>query len=254
MLSFERRNAICDIVEKQGRADIAGLVKLFGVSAETIRKDLILLEKNRHIRRVHGGVIPYGGRALTLGLSERLDVCRDKKAELCRLALDLIENGDWIFLDAGSTTSELIPLLAERFTGLHIVTYYLPVARLLGNVPGFEIYMCGGKYDPAEDMFYGDITLSELSSLRVGKSFICPSGISLASGATSCHYSITASMQTAATIGDKVYVLADSEKFEKTGNFKLFDLDAVDAVITDGGLDDGIFDLYTEKGIRIVRG
>lgn len=251
MLSFERRNAICELVEKQGRADISELVKLFDVSAETIRKDLILLEKNKQLRRVHGGVIPYSRSVARLTLTARLDHCRDKKRELCEYACRFIENGDWIFLDAGSTTSEFIELLADRFTELHIVTYYLPVVKRLGHLKGFDIMLCGGRYNCEEEMFCGELTVQALDRLHVDKAFVCPSAVSLKNGMMCCHYEYIDVMRKGIDICDQLFVLADSEKIEAAGNFKLGELTGT--VITDSALSDDIFDLYTQKDITIVR-
>ena len=254
MLSFERRNAICDIIKRQGRADMAELVNKFGVSSETVRKDLILLEKQGHLRRVHGGALLIGGSVPTLSLDQRAELHRDKKRELCRYALSLIEEDDWLFLDAGSTTDELIPLLAENFKRLHIVTYHATLVSRLSSCPDFEIFVCGGRLEQTEEYFYGPLTEAALRSFRVDKAFICPSAFSLDAGATSCHFECISIMQTAAGIADKVYILADSEKIEKIGNFRLFGADKPDGIVTDSNINEEIYSLYRENGIRVIRG
>ena len=253
MLSTERRNAIYDIVKKQGRADITELVKRFGVSAETVRKDLILLEKQGHVRRVHGGALRIGGSIPVLSLDQRADLHRDKKQELCHYVLSLIEEDDWIFLDAGSTTNELLPLLAEKFRRLHIVTYHATLVNRLSSCPDFEIFVCGGRLEQAEEYFYGPLTEAALRSFRVNKAFICPAAFSLEAGATSSHFACNSLMQAAADIADKIYLLADSEKLEKRGNFCLFEAERVDSVVTDSAICDEIFELYRENGIKVVR-
>lgn len=254
LLSFERRNAIYDIIKKQGRADITELVNRFGVSAETVRKDLILLEGRGLVRRVHGGALRVGGAVPVLSLDQRSVLHRDKKQELCRYALSLIEEDDWLFLDAGSTTDELLPLLSERFKRLHIVTYHATLVNRLSSCPDFEIFVCGGRLEQAEEYFYGPLTEEALRSFRVAKAFICPSAFSLKVGATSNHFTCNVLMKAAADIADKVYLLADSEKLEKRGNFLLFEAEKVDGIVTDSALCDEIFELYRENGIKVVRG
>lgn len=253
MLSFERRKTICEIIEQHGRADIAELVKRFGVSAETIRKDLILLESNGRLRRVHGGAIPYGGSVPLLDLSQRIPLCIEQKRELCRYTCRFINNGDSIFIDTGSTTNELADLLAEKFDRLHIITAYAPFAERLGKVKGFEVIMCGGLYEPKEKMFYGSIAVDTLRQLHVSKAFICPSAVSINGGAFCNIYPALDIMKTAADISDTVYLLADSEKLEKSGNFRIFATDRAEAVITDSSVSDDICNIYDEHGIRLIR-
>ena len=254
MLSFERRNKICDIVEAQGSADVASLVQQFGVSAETIRKDLILLEKNNRIQRIHGGVIPCSKAVPSMTFEVRKDYCREQKRELSEYAARFIENGDWIFLDFGSTTIELAEVLAQKFEQLHIVTHSATVFNRLAHVKNFELILCAGHYDREEDAFFGDLVIDALDRLHINKAFLCPAAISLKYGIMDCNELSIRIQRKVIESSNQVILLADSEKFEKTANYMLCGIQDPAVIVTDSGLNDQIYHLYTENDINIIRG
>lgn len=254
MLTYERRNEICRRIEKNGSVTIPELLQAFDVSAETLRKDLIVLEKDKLLRRIHGGAIPYTTAVTHKHLAERYDMSQDKKRELSRYALQFISNGDYIAIDSGSTAAEFAEVLTEAFTELHIVTYSNYLFQRLFRQPGFDVILCGGKYYREEDCFYGELTLQALRNLHVDKSFLCPAAVSLEFGLSDNEDLLHALQRELTQIADKHYILANSDKIEKRATFRLRDLATTDILITDSGVPEGIVTMYEEKGINIIRG
>ena len=98
MLTYERRNEICRLIETKGNVALPDLLQRFGVSAETLRKDLIVLEKNKQLRRIHGGAIAYTTAVAHKNLSARYDTAQEQKRELSYYAGQFVCNGDYIAL------------------------------------------------------------------------------------------------------------------------------------------------------------
>lgn len=253
MLSYERRSRICAQLEQQGSVTIAALAREYGVTTETVRKDLLLLEKNGSLQRVHGGAVLPSRRATGEKLSVRMDMACAHKQELSRYAARFIEDGDCLALDAGSTAAALCDVLAAQFTRLRIITYSTLVFEKLCDIDGFEVILCGGKRLPDEDALYGPLTAAALQGLHADKAFVFPLAVSLSAAVTTGSYEITELQRLLLQIADRVLVLADSDKFEKNATYRLCDFSRVSALVTDSALDDALYTLYTENGITVIR-
>ena len=254
MLAKERQNQICEILKQNGTVETAKLAELFHVSVETIRKDLIILEKQNAILKIHGGAIAKAELKPKQTLSVRCEENHLQKRALARKAMEFISEGDIIGIDEGSTAIIFAELLKETFSKLCIVTYSLDVLNILSECDGFELILCGGNYMKDEKIFYGRQTLEALEKLHIQKAFVFPSAISLDAGI--CGY-VDQILQIQAKLiqsADAVYILADSEKFEKTAFRQLCENDNKFTYITDGELNLDIKKAYEEKNIKIFMG
>src|SRR5919202_1869391 len=133
----ERQHAIAALVADRGRIQVAAVAEEFGVTMETVRRDLAVLERAGMLRRVHGGAVPSG--ALTLvetGLGERHGTRTEQKRKIAAAALDLLPGLDGsLILDGGSTTAAL----ADALPGdrrLFVATNSVPIAGRLAVAPG----------------------------------------------------------------------------------------------------------------------
>ncbi|MCI8387179.1 MAG: DeoR/GlpR transcriptional regulator [Clostridiales bacterium] len=254
MFANERYNSIISSIESHGSVTVSELMKQFGVSVETIRRDLAYLEKHGMLRRVHGGAISVSdGSKVFDTLDKRVEENRELKCELSRAALELIHEDDSIAIDSGSTTNELAMLLRERFERLSIVTFSLDIIEMLRDKSGFRLIIPGGIYMPSERIFCGFYTEEALSRLHVSKSFIAPSSISERFGITiniDYFYNLQKAMM---KISDRKVILADSTKFETASPIRLCGLDDIDTIITDSSLDDEIYRSYIRKNVNLIR-
>ncbi len=254
MFAIERQQAILNIIDEKGNVTISELGSLFRVSTETIRKDLLILEKNGMLVRTHGGAVSNSRNKAFLPLSERLKEHVPEKAELCGYAVQFIQNGDIIAIDAGSTAIELSKLIAGMFTRLTVVTYSLDVFKILSPVSGIDVLLCGGIFNARENFFKGDLTLNMINQIHTMKLFLFPSAVSLKFGISDYTNDSLPLQQALMHNTDKVFVLADSEKLEKNAFIKLGDIPDEYTIITDSGVSDEIFDLYIKNNINIVKG
>ncbi|MBQ4516782.1 MAG: DeoR/GlpR transcriptional regulator [Clostridia bacterium] len=254
MFASERQELICKILQKKGAVTVSELTKAFSISIETARRDLLFLEDKKLLQRVHGGAISTGRMSQNQDYSARIDENKALKHELCEYAADLINEGDIIALDSGTTAIELAEIIKIRFKNLTVVTHDPNIFHILSENETLKLILAGGHFCKEENAFYGPIATSVYENLHVSKAFVFASAISLKFGVSGFSEIMTPVQKTILDISDKVIVCADSDKFEKTALIKLCDLNENHTYITDSNLSDSIFELYAENNLNIVKG
>ncbi len=255
MFANERYRIILSKLAEKRSVSASELTEIFGVSMETVRRDLAHLESLGRLLRVHGGAVALNEEKVTKSpLEQRLVERADKKRELSHYAIPFIHEQDVIAIDSGSTTIELAHRLCENFRQLTVITYSKDILDILTQKSSFAVRLIGGDYLPDERLFYGFLAEDALRRLRASKCFICPSAVSLRCGVSITvkeYYNLNQGMM---AMSDCTYILADSSKIEATAPIRLCELDAVDAIVTDSGVDRQILSLYRERGIDLVCG
>lgn len=253
MFASERYDIIIGLIDRHRSVTVTELCERFGVSIETVRRDLAYLEKNRKLKRVHGGAVSLSANNIEFAsLSVRIDDNIDKKRELSEYAMDFISEGDVIALDSGSTATEFTSVLCEHFKNLTIVTFSMDVVQIASERSNFRIVCLGGTYLAEERLFHGYMAEEAASGLHTDKCIIFPSSLSYNFGAMTALEEAVGVEKALIRASDKVYILADSSKFEANSPIRLMDLTDADAVITDSCLDERISGLYRENGINLI--
>lgn len=254
MLAKERQDIIYDMIQNKGVVTTSTLVDFFGVSIETIRRDLLTMEQNEKLTRVHGGAVAKSGMKPFKELKERNKEFGKQKYELSSKAAEFVSDGDIVGIDSGSTAISFAGVLKERFSKLTVVTHCMDVFEILSGHKDFTVILCGGHYLREENAFYGELTLDMLNSLHIQKAFIFPSTISLKYGIYDYQKELYQIQKQMIRSSDEIYILADSSKFEKTGLLKLNNMKQEYIYITDHSLQDEIVKLYKETGLKIYLG
>ena len=148
MLAEERRIRILQMLEEKNAVQLGELATLFRVSTETVRRDLLALEKQGRLQRTHGGAISMSRMAPDHILTTRIGEHQDLKIELSQRAAQLVHEGETLALDSGSTSAEFAKVLAQRFHELTVLTHSLDVVQALRRAPGIRIILCGWKPRP----------------------------------------------------------------------------------------------------------
>jgi DeoR/GlpR family transcriptional regulator of sugar metabolism len=231
----ERQAQIAELVSTQGRARNGELARRFGVSEPTIRKDLSALQRRGLVKRTHGGAIalhPLVDREL----AGREATHRDAKHAIARVCLGLIESGDAIFLDSGTTIGSLAAALAaeplERRSNLSVLTNTLEVARVVAELPSIEHVLLGGQLRPASGSVIGALTLHDLQRFTVDIAFIGVSGFS----DLGISVGSVAEAEVKATVIERarrVVVPVDHTKVGATDFARICELDEIDTVVMD---------------------
>ena len=251
MLAKNRQDKIMEMIRKDGAVTVAALTRLFAVSAETIRRDLLAMEEEHLLQRVHGGAVSLGEMKPFQSLAYRNEEHTDRKRALAEKAAGFVEEGDIIGIDSGSTAILFAEALKARLTRLTVVTHSMDVFEVLGKHADFKVILCGGYFKKEENTFYGSLTIDMLDKLHMQKVFLFPSAVSLQYGICDFEDDLYAVHKKLLECGDRVYVLADSSKFESRALLKLDDVKPEYVFVTDDRLSAELFDLYRENKIDV---
>lgn len=249
MLADERYNFIVKRIQENGAADTDELVNLLGVSSETVRRDLIKIEKAGLCTRVHGGAIRNNEFVQPSMIFNRIVINENLKIELAKKAAKFVNENDIIGIDCGSTTVAFAQMLKENFEHLTIITYSLSVFEILKSK--FKVVLCGGLFDEGENAFYGNVAVSQMSELHTQKLFLAPSAISVKSGIRDYNEDLILVQKAMYNNSDKVFILADSTKFEKSALYKIDDISSKVTIITDNRLSVDIRGIYSDNNIIV---
>jgi len=240
MLVEERRNQLLEVIRAKRFASLPELAELLAVSESTVRRDLDNLEKQGVARRIHGGVLYTGASPKLPHFDSNQPVEWGKKKSIAIAAESLIEDGDTILLDGGSTTYELARLLTGR--PLHIVTSSLPVANLFASDGISDLVLIGGNICPRSGVARGPYADLVLSSIRVRKAILSVAAI-CDDGCFNNDLMLVETERAMMRAASEVIVVADSTKFGHQNLTHLCPLNAVDHIV----VDDGITDEWREK-------
>ena len=254
MFAKERQKKISALLQKDGAVTTAGLVELFGVSIETVRRDLLTMEQSGHLQRVHGGAVKKGDMKPFQQLQQRNQSYRTEKDELARAAMDYIQEGDILWIDNGSTAISVAEAIKARFSLLTVVTCSTDVFEILRDHRDISIILCGGHFMRGENILFGAFTLDMLRSIHVPKAFLFPAAISLEHGIC-CYLNEEHQLQRQLLrSADEIFCLADSSKFEQKALLKVCDVNPAYHYVTDSSLPEELKKLYAENGIEIIMG
>lgn len=168
----ERRSEILRLLSEGGSVTVDQLCEEFGVSAVTVRADLSALERRGSLRRVHGGALPPERAQVVVGINERMSVNVEAKQRIGALASQLVEDGDSLIVDSGSTAMEFLKQLTDR-RKITVVTHDLSIATYAElNMPESQVVVLGGALRSDHGYCAGPITLATIANLYVDKAFL----------------------------------------------------------------------------------
>ena len=239
MYATERQQLIEQLITTEGRVVVIDLARRFGVTTETVRRDLDQLESAGLVRRVHGGAVTRT-RVSTAETSsvERTQRRTDAKLAIAARALDAIgTHGDGsVYIDAGTTTAALAGLLAQRATTAHpleVVTHSMTVAHLLAGAPALNLTAIGGRVRGLTAAAVGAQTVDAISRLRPDLAFIGTNGLSAAFGLSTPDPDEAAVKRAVIASARRIVVLADAEKFDGELLVSFGRLADLDILVTD---------------------
>jgi len=251
MLPAERRKFILELVEQHNSVSVTELCARLGVSEMTIRRDLRILSNGGLLQRVHGGALARRSRSYEPPYLLRASANMEAKVAISREAAKLIEEGDSIGLDVGTTTLEIARSIVDM-PGLTVLTASIPIANVLADAPSIRLIVTGGIVRKQERSMTGQIAANTFRTFHVDKAFIGIGGIHSEAGLT--EYNLEDALVKQALIGcaGRVVVVADSSKLQQVCFATVADLSVVDTLITDAAAPPEVIAELTDQGIEVI--
>jgi len=231
MLTEERYAVILDTVNKQHSVRLGELCEMLNTSESTVRRDLAVLAEKGLLTKVHGGAIAIGETfsPIEYNMEEKSVLNTEEKTAIANYAASLLEDGDFVFVDAGTTTEKMIDFLPEK-KATFVTNGFSHAKRLAQR--GFKVFIPSGELKLSTEAVVGTECVMALKKYNFTKSFIGTNGISVSRGLTTPDPD-EASVKAAVIASSKTaYIPADHFKFGKITSVTFSSLDRV-TIITD---------------------
>ncbi len=247
----KRHHLILDALEKRGSITVNQLVEMLQVSEMTIRRDLDVLARKGLLRRVHGGAVLDRRRSYEPPFFMRSLENAEAKQRIGQAAANLIESGESIILDVGTTTLEIARCLKEK-QNLTVITPSLPIANLLSKNPDIRLIMTGGIVRPIELSMVGHLAKRALNDFFVDKLFLGAAGVDFDVGLTEYNLEDALVKQAMIKNAKKIILVADSSKFGRIAFTGIAPIDVLNTVITDQTIDPEWIARLRRLGIEVI--
>lgn len=251
MLAVERKMRIVEFVKQRRVATVADLAKEFQVHEATIRRDLAEIELEGLLRRTHGGVVVDQGANIEASFSERAYEQVDQKQRIGKAAAALIEDGDHVILDSGTTTMYIAQHLQNR-SRITVVTNDINIAAELRDAPGITVIVTGGLLYQASFMLNGMFTDQVLGTLHVQKAFIGTPAIHPKYGLTHPEAQLVPTKQGMIRAAQEIIVVADDTKIGKVSLHTVEPIGSVHQFITGAESSDAQVKAFRDEGVKVV--
>ncbi|WP_419880481.1 DeoR/GlpR family DNA-binding transcription regulator [Peribacillus sp. B-H-3] len=249
MLVAERQRKLVELVNERMSVRVTELSKIFSVTEETIRRDLEKLEKENLLRRSHGGAVSVQKEESEISYVEREIKNASEKKRIALQAIQLIEEGDQIVLDASTTAWYMAKELPDM--QLTVLTNSIKVAVELSKKEQIRVISTGGQLLPQSLSYVGPLAERSLSSYHVNKTFLSCKGVHLERGLTDSNEFQALLKKHMLNIADQTILLADASKFGVRTFAHITDLSNISLVITNGEIEGLYEDGLKEKGIQV---
>ncbi len=247
--AIERRGEILQLINRKGRITVGELIKKFGASGATIRRDLESLERQDLIKRAHGGALSKSRVSFEPDYFEEKEKFTTEKEKIGKEASKLIEEGEVIFLEASTTVLHLARNIRER-KDLTIITNSLDIARELDK-RGINLILTGGILRRRTRALIGPLAGISLSQIRVDKAFVGISAIELSQGITAPTLEEAQTKRKISEVAHKVIALTDHSKFGKRNFASVAPINSISILITDKEIPEKIKKEIEKMGVEV---
>lgn len=248
MLKTKRIHQIQEYVLKHETVSLDELVEVFGVSKNTIRRDIQLLVEHGDLKKVYGGVAV--NHSTLVSFNDRKVRNQAEKQKVAKLASDFVEDGDIIFLDSGTTTLEMIGFIKDK--NITVVTNN--VDFIVESMPfkNLNIFSTGGMLERETKSFTSYKGLDLFKTYNINKAFMASTGISISNGVTNSSPLESEIKRSAVQKCSQVFLLVDHDKFDKYALTTYCGLDEINYLITNRQPNELYQKFAREHEIKIV--
>jgi DeoR family transcriptional regulator of aga operon len=247
----QRREAILQTLVRQGAVQVTDLVTQFEVSAVTIRSDLSALETQGLASRSHGGAVLTRTPPTEHTMRQKDAINQEQKDRIGALAARLVQPGENIIIDSGTTTISLARHLREA-SGVTVMTNGLNIAWELADAPGVDLILAGGLLRKQSLSIQGSQAEACLQAYNFDKLFLGVDGLDLQFGVTTHHEAEASLNRKMVERAKKIIVLTDASKFGRVSLHRIVQLERVHTVITDAAISPEYREGLQKLGIELL--
>ena len=248
MLKEERLNLILDSLNKNHKVVLSDISKELKVSEDTVRRDIKELSAQKLLKEVRGGAIPHAPGPHDL--KERANFAGRQKQIMAKKAVKLLKDGQVLILDSGTSTLAVADMLPEDLN-LTVITNFFPIANMLEDRKGIEVFFAGGKLFRESFITTGHNVIEFYQNMRADICFLGICSIDLELGLTGHHYEECAVKKAMIKSSGQVIALSTPEKLNTAEAFHICPINALAGIITSSPEID-LLKPYKKAGINII--
>ena len=253
MLNLERRTQILELLEKNGQVAVIDLSRRFKTSEVTIRNDLKALHDRGLVRRAHGGAVKVATVSMDPSLKVKAELHADEKRRIGAAAAALINDGDSIILDSGTTTAEIARHLKKlKLQSVTVITNALNIAVELMNCPGVSLIMIGGLMRPVSSSFVGPQAEAMMNEFHADRLFLAVDGFDLENGPSTPDVLEAQLNNVMIHSAKEVNVVADFSKLGRRSVSRIGSFNHIQRLITDKRATSEFTNGLRKKGIEVI--
>lgn len=254
MLPVARRAKLLAELNGAGSLSTDALAERLGVSAETVRRDIALLENEGQLLRVHGGAMSLPAASLVKSEEPydiRQDEHREAKVRVGQTAVSLVKNGDVIAIDVGTTSLHIAKALPPDFHGV-VATPCLLVAAELAGRAGIDVLLSGGLVRGGDMACSNAQAVAFFRDLNIDIAFLSCGGLTARHGLTDFYRDEVATRREMIRSAERAYIAADASKIGKVAPYRVCDLSDVDGLITDIAPTEALGHELVRQGVELI--
>lgn len=250
MFQIERQEKILQYINEVKKANTEQLAQKFKVSKVTIRRDIDILAHKGLLLKAHGGAVSFGSTFLHEIPYQRKAVTNSEaKRAIGYVAAQLIQNGEIIILDAGSTTLEIAKNLENM--DVTVLTNDIKIAMELSSKPSIRVMVCSGTLNSPVYTLTGNSSVEYFKHIHVNKTFLGCDAVDTDFGVSNRTYEEVDIKQAMIAAADEIIMVTDSSKLDKRVFAFLCDISEIDMLITES-IDEANRKAFTERGVEVV--
>lgn len=229
----ERRAAIMEMLEHNASVQVAEIAQTFGVSSVTARADLDALAEAGKLRRTHGGAVSLHKRLTVSTQDRRINVNVAAKQAIAQSAIELVNDGDTLLVDSGTTALEFVRLLDQR-DGITVITADITIADYIDeSMPSVDVVMLGGALRKGHRYLYGPLTMQALQTVHADLAVMCPGAFVPGCGFTTDFPQMAETKTAMIAAAHQSVALMDASKVSGRGMYRFAELADVDSIVMD---------------------
>ena len=261
MIAAERLESIINLLREKHVVSTVQLSKRMGVSAMTVRRDLVHLEDMGLCERTHGGAVAAGRTILKeTPYTERGLICVQEKRAIAKKAAELVREGETIAIDSGTTTLQLGKFLKNK-KNITVITNSVHLILELYGSKGVQVISTAGSLSRApypdegngDPCFVGSMAQEIMRRFRPSKAFIGTSGLTLTDGISNSIMDEASMKRTMIDMAAEVFLLADHTKFGHVASSIVGSVSLINTLITDSGIKQELVDSLNEMGVQVIQ-